>query len=92
MGIAEAVSLGSHDIETKVGGILVKKDAATIVATGYNGFVRGAPDNELPATRPEKYAYMVHCEENLIVDPIQQFLKQNDNRLIPGHTKKKSTH
>lgn len=66
MGIAEAVSLKSHDAETKVGGVLVKNDTDVVVATGYNGFVRGAPDDKLPTTRPDKYQYMVHCEENLI--------------------------
>lgn len=66
MGIAEAVSLRSHDTETKVGAILVKNDTGMVVATGHNGFVRGAPDNLLPKVRPEKYEYMVHAEENLI--------------------------
>jgi len=66
MGIAEAVSLGSHDEETKVGAILIKSDTGMVVATGHNGLVRGAPDKTLPKTRPEKYEYMVHAEENLI--------------------------
>lgn len=66
MGIAEAVSLRSHDAETKVGAILVKNDTGMVVATGHNGFVRGAPDNLLPKVRPEKYEYIVHAEENLI--------------------------
>ena len=66
MGIAEAVSLRSHDEETKVGAILVKNDTGMIIATGHNGFVRGAPDNKLPSKRPEKYQYMVHAEENLL--------------------------
>lgn len=66
MGIAIAASERSHDAETKVGGILVKNDTGMVVATGHNGFVRGADDNKLPATRPEKYNYMVHAEENII--------------------------
>lgn len=66
MGIAEAVSLKSPDEETKVGGILVKNDTGVIVGTGYNGFVRGAPDNKLPTTRPGKYEFVVHCEENIV--------------------------
>ena len=37
-----------------------------VIATGHNGFVRGAPDKLLPTTRPDKYQYMVHAEENLI--------------------------
>ncbi len=66
MGIAEAASLRSHDEETKVGAIFVKNDTGMVVATGHNGFVRGAPDDQLPTRRPEKYEYMVHAEENLL--------------------------
>lgn len=66
MNIAEAVSTRSHDSETKVGAILVKNDTGMVVATGHNGFVRGAPDKFLPVTRPDKYKFMVHAEENLI--------------------------
>lgn len=67
MGIAEAVSLRSHDEQTKVGAILVKEDTGMVVATGHNGFVRGAPDAQLPKTRETgKYEYMVHAEENLL--------------------------
>ena len=66
MGLAEAASMRSHDDETKVGGVLIKNDTGMLVATGHNGFARGAPDNLLPTTRPEKYEYMIHAEENLI--------------------------
>jgi dCMP deaminase len=66
MGIAEAVSLKSPDLETKVGAILIKNDTGMIVATGFNGFVRGAPDAILPKIRPDKYKYIVHAEENLL--------------------------
>jgi dCMP deaminase len=66
MSLAEAVSARSHDDETKVGGVLIKNDTGMVVATGHNGFARGAPDSLLPTTRPEKYEYMIHAEENLI--------------------------
>jgi len=66
MGIAVAVSERSHDAETKVGAILIKNDTGMVVATAHNGFVRGAPDSILPKTRPEKYEYMIHAEDNLI--------------------------
>jgi dCMP deaminase len=56
----------SHDTETQVGAILVNNTSGAILATGFNGFVRGAPDNILPSTRPEKYEYMMHAEENII--------------------------
>lgn len=66
MSIAEAAATRSHDEETKVGAILVKNDTGMVVATGHNGFVRGANDKFLPTTRPEKYKFMVHAEENLV--------------------------
>ena len=82
MGIAEAVSLKSHDSETKVGGILVKNDTGMVVATGYNGFVRGAPDDKLPTTRPDKYNFIVHCEENLIASSAKNGINVSDCTLI----------
>lgn len=64
----EAIEVASRskDAETKVGAILVAKDDLATIATGYNGFIRGADDDKLPKTRPEKYAYMRHAEENII--------------------------
>jgi dCMP deaminase len=66
MGIADAVSQRSHDEQTKVGAVLIKNDTGMVVATSHNGFVRGAPDELLPKTRPEKYEYMMHAEDNLV--------------------------
>lgn len=63
---AEVAAKRSHDIETQVGAILVKNDSGAIIATGFNGFLRGANDLSLPSTRPDKYEYMMHAEENLI--------------------------
>lgn len=82
MGIAEAVSMRSQDEETKVGAILVKNDTGMIVACGHNGFVRGAPDDILPTTRPEKYKYMVHAEENLLAHTSRNGISINNCTLI----------
>ena len=68
MLMAEVAALRSHDAETKVGSILIKEDTGAIVATGCNGFVRGANDVLLPNTRPDKYDYIVHSEMNLIAN------------------------
>ncbi len=65
MMIAEVVSLRSHDEETQIGCVIVSPDGR-ILSTGYNGFPPGFPDEDLPATRPEKYPYMVHAEINAI--------------------------
>ena len=65
MDIAETIAQRSHDAETKVGSVLVNESNA-IVATSFNGFVRGADDEKLPNTRPDKYEYILHSEQNLI--------------------------
>jgi len=64
--LLEAVfwSRSSHDEQTKCGCALVKDK--TILSTGYNGFIRGANDDELPKVRPEKYPFMIHAEANAI--------------------------
>ena len=66
MDVAKQVSARSHDEETQVGMLLVKEDTGAIVATGYNGFIRGADDTTLPTKRPDKYEYMLHAEDNII--------------------------
>jgi len=68
MAMADTAASRSHDSETKVGSVLVKADTGAIIATGGNGFVRGADDASLPSTRPEKYDYIVHSEMNLIAN------------------------
>ena len=66
LNVAKSIGVKSHDDETKVGAILVHNVSGAIIATGYNGFVRGAPDHMLPKSRPDKYEYMLHAEENMI--------------------------
>ena len=66
MFFSEAVlwSRRSHDKETQCGCILVKNK--TCIATGYNGFIRDIDDNAFPATRPDKYPFMIHAEVNAV--------------------------
>lgn len=66
MDTAEVIAQRSHDAETKVGAIIVNNASGAIMATGYNGFVRGVNDALLPNTRPDKYEYILHAEQNLI--------------------------
>lgn len=68
MEMAEVVAKRSHDAETKVGAVLVNDGSGAILATGFNGFVRGVNDEVLPNTRPEKYEYILHAEQNLIAN------------------------
>lgn len=54
----------SHDPQTKCGCVLVRDK--TILSAGYNGFIRDVNDEVLPNTRPYKYHYMIHAEQNAI--------------------------
>ena len=82
MAVAETVAERSHDAETQVGAVLVKNDSGAIVATGHNGFVRGAPDGELPNTRPDKYPYMIHAEENIITQCARYGISMDDCKIV----------
>lgn len=82
MEIAEAVSRRSHDAETQVGSTLVNNKTGAVIATGFNGFVRGAPDNKLPNTRPDKYKYIVHSEMNLIANCARHGISMEDTTLV----------
>ncbi len=63
---ALAIAEQSPDEQTKVGSLLIKKDTKAVISQGFNGFIRGAPDRDLPKTRPEKYKFVLHSEANLI--------------------------
>jgi dCMP deaminase len=86
MDVAVAVSQRSHDSETKVGAVLVSNDTGSIIATGQNGFVRGAPDDKLPTTRPDKYPYMVHAEQNLVAQCALRGIAMRDCTLVCTHS------
>ena len=59
------VSTRSHDAQTQHGCIFVKNK--TIIATGYNGFIKGINDEVLPNLRPEKYPFFIHSEQNALL-------------------------
>jgi dCMP deaminase len=68
MAQAEIIAMRSHDSETKVGSVLIKKSNNTLVSTGFNGFIPNAPDDTLPTKRPDKYEFIQHSEMNLIAN------------------------
>lgn len=82
MDIAVTIAARSHDAETKVGAVLVNNASGAIIATGYNGFVRGAPDDVLPNTRPEKYEYILHAEQNLIANSARHGISMENCSLV----------
>jgi len=86
MALAKCTAENSHDEQTQVGAVLVKKSSGAIVAVSYNGFVRGAPDDALPKHRPEKYQYMMHAEMNLILNCARHGIAMEDCMVVCTHT------
>lgn len=82
MDMATVIAQRSHDAETKVGAILVNNETGAVMATGFNGFVRGADDATLPTTRPDKYEYIVHAEQNLICNSAKHGISMNNCSLV----------
>lgn len=78
MKMAEVASERSHDAQTKVGAVLIKNSTQTLVSTGFNGFIPGADDDDLPNTRPDKYKYIQHAELNLLSNCGKNGISTND--------------
>lgn len=66
MTIAEVVSRRSPDPSTKHGCVIVNEDNQ-VVSTGYNGPLKGFPNEKVQYTRPEKYKWMIHAEQNAMI-------------------------
>lgn len=67
------ISMRSTD-STKHGAIIVDKENR-VLSCGYNGHIVGIDDSIIPQTRPEKYPFKIHAEENAILflnQPIQE--------------------
>ena len=65
LDLAELVSRRSPDPNTKHGCVLVDADHR-MISTGYNGPVQGLPNEMVPLTRPDKYAWFIHAEDNAV--------------------------
>ena len=65
LSLAELVSRRSPDPSTKHGCVLVDS-GQRVVSTGYNGPVSGVPNEIVPLTRPEKYDWLIHAEDNAV--------------------------
>lgn len=66
MNIARVVASKSKDPSTKVGCVVVDTATKRILATGYNGFPPGVKEPPERWTRPLKYSYVIHSEQNAI--------------------------
>lgn len=65
---ADVIAENSHDAETQVGCIIINPTSYTQISAGYNGFVRNSKDDELPNTAPDKYKYILHAEDNALLN------------------------
>lgn len=83
---AEVVAENSPDEQTQVGSILVSNATHSVISEGYNGFIRGTKDADLPKTRPGKYKYVVHAEENLICNAARNGVKTDDCFVVQTHS------
>lgn len=65
LSLAQVVATRSPD--TTQHGCVIVDAQRRIVSTGYNGPVRGLIDDLVPRTRPEKYDWMIHAEDNAVL-------------------------
>lgn len=61
--MVQVIALRSDDADTKIGSVIVDKNNR-VISTGYNGTPRGT---DLPKTRPDKYHFILHSEQNSIL-------------------------
>lgn len=65
--ILSVLAKRSDDPNTKLGSLIVSREH-DILSLGYNGLPRGIEPTKFNTTRPTKYPYMVHAEENAILN------------------------
>jgi len=63
--LAREIATRSPDPNTKHGCVLVDRDKR-VISTGYNGPVSGLPNQLVPLTRPAKYNWFIHAEDNAV--------------------------
>ncbi len=71
IGLAFVISQRSHDEQTQHGCIITDQNHRPL-GFGYNGFPRNIDDSDLPTTRPDKYPWMFHSEENAIANCVHK--------------------
>jgi len=71
MGVAVLAAQRSKDPNTQVGSCIVNGDNR-IIGVGYNGFPNGCFDDEFSWDSPSKYFFVVHSEENGIINCVDR--------------------
>jgi dCMP deaminase len=76
--LAFTVSIRSEDPDIKHGAVLVNR-YNQIIGTGYNGPIKGSINDLIPFhTRDEKRKWMIHAEENCILNTTQNPSERGD--------------
>lgn len=79
LSIAFNVSLRSEDPDIKHGAVMVNK-YNQIIGTGYNGPIKGSVNSLIPFNiRDEKRKWMIHAEENCILNATQNPSERGDS-------------
>lgn len=65
MNIATIVAIRSLDPDTKIGCVIVDHQNR-VLSLGYNGPIQGLPNDKVPLTRPHKYMWLLHAEQNAL--------------------------
>lgn len=68
LSLAFIVSLRSDDQFIRHGSILVDNFSKHIIGCGYNGTIKGFNDDELLMDRKSRRNFMIHAEENCIMN------------------------
>jgi len=77
--LASMVSLRSEDPDIKHGAVIVNRQNH-IIGTGYNGPIKGSDNSLIPfSVRDEKRKWMIHAEENAMLNVTQSSSERGDS-------------
>lgn len=81
MAMAREIAKNSPDAETQVGAIMLSEEGR-LIASSYNGFLRGAYDDKLPKTRPDKYEFIQHAERNMLYNCAYEGIRTKGTTIV----------
>jgi len=82
MNMARELAKLSKDEQTQVGALVISKNGK-IIGGGYNGFLWGADDKDLPKTREGgKHEFIQHAERNTIYNCVAENICTEGSTII----------
>jgi len=84
MAVSCVMATRSHDPRTQHGSTLTDPNKH-ILGVGYNGYPRGMKDNTLPQEAPEKYKYIIHAEDNCLMNARIHLAPEGSVIYVTGH-------